>query len=108
MATKMTINLEDDIDGGPAEETLRFSFGGTEYEIDLNATNARAFRQQLAPFIDHSRKADTGQRRGAAGSGRARTGDVRAWAKRQGFEVSDRGRLSATLTEQYEKAIRRR
>jgi hypothetical protein len=43
MATRTTITLEDDLDGGPADETLRFHLGAAEYEIDLNAKNARAF-----------------------------------------------------------------
>src|SRR5437763_11520501 len=57
MATRITVALEDDLDGGPADETVRFAFGGAEYEIDLNKKNARAFRKQLAPFIDHARRA---------------------------------------------------
>jgi hypothetical protein len=57
MATKVTVMLEDDLDGGPADETVRFRFGGTEYEIDLNKKNARAFRKQLAPFVEHARRA---------------------------------------------------
>ncbi len=64
MATRTTITLEDDINGGPAEETLQFRLGTAEYEIDLNAKNARRFRAQMAPFIDHARKAGRRQRRG--------------------------------------------
>jgi nucleoid-associated protein Lsr2 len=110
MATKTTIKLQDDIDGGPADQTLRFGLGGAEYEIDLNATNARVFRQQLAPFIDHARAAGTGQRRGAArtAASRARSGHIRAWAKRQGIKVSDRGRMPTSVTERYETATRTR
>jgi hypothetical protein len=44
MAQKITVTLEDDLDGGPAAETVRFTFGATDYEIDLNKKNARAFR----------------------------------------------------------------
>ena len=55
MATRIAMALEDDLDGGPADQTLRFGLGGSEYEIDLSATNAGRFRQQLAPFIDHAR-----------------------------------------------------
>ena len=50
MAQKITAALEDDLDGGPADETVRFALGGAEYEIDLSNKNATAFRQQLAPF----------------------------------------------------------
>ena len=65
MAQKITVALEDDLDGGPADETVRFGLGSAEYEIDLNKKNARAFRKQLAPFIEHARKAGRGQRRSA-------------------------------------------
>src|SRR5215468_3259232 len=84
MATKMTVVLEDDLDGGPADETVRFGVGGAEYEIDLNKKNARAFRKQLAPFVEHARRAGRGQRRSRTPSSRQRSGDIRAWAKEQG------------------------
>jgi hypothetical protein len=66
MAQKVSVVLEDDLDGGPADETVRFGLGGTEYEIDLNKKNASAFRKQLAPFIEHARKAGPGRSRRAA------------------------------------------
>jgi hypothetical protein len=106
MATKVTVELEDDLDGGPADETVRFGIGGSEYEIDLNKKNARAFRKQLAPFIEHARRAGRGQRRrsGRTASSRQHSGDVRAWAKDQGIPVSARGRIPADVVEQYEAA----
>ena len=61
MAQKVTVALEDDLTGGPAEETVRFAFAGTAYDFDLNAKNAAAFRTQLAPFIEHARKAGRAQ-----------------------------------------------
>jgi nucleoid-associated protein Lsr2 len=110
MATKITVVLEDDLDGGPGDETVRFAVEGTEYEIDLNKKNAAALRKQLAPFIDHARKAGRGQRRrpGRTASSRERGGDIRAWAKEQGIAVSDRGRIPAGVVEQYEAAIKGR
>jgi len=106
MAQKITVALEDDLDGGPADETVRFGLGGTEYEIDLSTKNANAFRRQFAPFIEHARRTGRGQRRGRgrAVSGRERTADIRAWAKDQGITVSERGRISASVAEQYEAA----
>ncbi len=68
MAQKITVALKDDLDGGPADETVRFAIGGSTYEIDLSTKNATAFRRQLAPFIGHARKADRGQRRRPRGS----------------------------------------
>ena len=106
MAQKITVALEDDLDGGPADETVRFGLGGTDYEIDLSKKNATAFRRKIAPFIEHARKAGRGQRRrpGRTASSRERSADIRAWAKDQGITVSDRGRISAGVAEQYEAA----
>jgi len=106
MAQKVTVELEDDLDGGPADETVRFGVDGSEYEIDLSAKNAAALRRKLAPFIEHARKAGRGSRRrpGRTASSRERSGDIRAWAKDQGIAVSDRGRIPASVAEQYDAA----
>ena len=106
MAQRVTAELEDDLDGGPADETLRFGLDGTEYEIDLRKTNASKFRRQIAPYIDHARKAGRGQRRRPVRtpSSRERSGDIRAWAKGQGIPVSERGRFPASVVQQYEAA----
>ncbi len=106
MAQKITVALEDDIDGGLADETVRFGLVGAEYEIDLSTKNANAFRQELAPFIEHARRTGRGQRRrpGRTVSSRERSADIRAWAKDQGITVSDRGRIPASVAEQYEAA----
>ena len=109
MATKITVALEDDLDGGPASETVRFGLGGAQYEIDLNKKNARAFRKKLTPFVEHARQAGPGQRRGPArtASSRQRSADIRAWAKATGLAVSDRGRIPASVVDQYEATTRR-
>ena len=107
MATKITVALEDDLEGGPANETVRFAIGGTGYEIDLNKKNARAFRKQLAPFVEHARKAGRGQRRPRTSTSRQRSSDIRAWAKQQGIAVSGRGRIPASVVAQYEAATSR-
>jgi Lsr2 len=108
MATKTSVILEDDLDGGPAAETVRFAIGGTEYEIDLNEKNAKAFRKRLAPFVEHARKAGRGQRRpsGRTASSRQHSSSIRAWAKGQGIAVSERGRIPSSVVEQYETATR--
>jgi hypothetical protein len=110
MAQKVPVALEDDLDGGPADETVRFGFGGAEYEINLSEKNAAGFREKLAPFIEHARKAGRGQSRRAArtAAGRHRSGDIRAWAKDQGIAVSERGRIPADVVKQYHAAIKGR
>ena len=107
MAQRVTVTLEDDLSGGPADETVRFAFGGAEYEIDLSAKNATAFRKKLAPFIEHARKAGRRQP-GRTAAGRPRSGDIRAWAKAQGIAVNERGRIPARVAEQYQAATTRR
>ena len=109
MAQKIIVTLEDDLDGRPADETVRFALGGTTYEIDLSTKNANAFRRQLAPFIEHARRAGRGQRRRPrrAASSREHNADIRAWAKEQGITVSDRGRIPASVAEQYHAATER-
>jgi hypothetical protein len=110
MAQKIVVALEDDLDGSPADETVRFGFAGAAYEIDLSTKNARAFRKQLTPFIEHARKAVRGPARRATRTpgGRQRSSDIRAWAKDHGITVSDRGRIPASVVEQYEAAEKER
>jgi hypothetical protein len=106
MAQRVTVALEDDLDGGPAAETVRFAFGGAEYEIDLSKKNAASFRKQLVPFIEHARKSGRARSRraGRTVASRQRSGDVRAWAKENGIAVSERGRIPASVVEQYQAA----
>ena len=106
MVQKVSVVLEDDLTGGPAEQTVRFAFDGTDYEIDLNAKNAAAFGKQLAPYLEHARKAGRAQprRAGRPTSARQRSGDIRAWAKEHGLAVSERWRIPATVAEQYHAA----
>jgi len=102
MARKVTVALEDDLDGGPAERTVQFALNGADYEIDLSGHNATAFREQLTPFIEHARKAGAGQARSAAS--RQRSTVIRAWAKEHGIPVNQRGRIPASVVQQYQTA----
>jgi Lsr2 len=106
MATRIAVALEDDLSGGPADETVRFGLDGSDYEIDLSKKNANAFRKQVTPFVEHGRRAGRGQRRRGArpSSARERSGDIRAWARDNGIAVSDRGRIPASVAEQYHAA----
>ena len=106
MAQKVDVVLEDDLTGGPAEQTIRFAFEGTDYEIDLNAKNAAKFSKQLAPYLAHARRAGRAQARRPARTAfsRQRSGDIRAWAHEHGLAVSERGRIPASVVEQYNAA----
>ena len=101
MAQKIQTLFIDDIDGGEAEGTVRFGLDGTDYEIDLSAKNAAALRKTLAKYVDSARRAPGASRRPIRGGRRVGDGvadstAVRVWAKSQGIEVKDRGRVPAT------------
>ena len=112
MAQKVNIVLVDDIDGSEATETVTFGLDGTSYEIDLNDTHAAGLRDVLAPFIGHGRKVGSAPRRGArrSGSGSAPSTsgpsakEIRDWARENGHDVPDRGRVSAEVREAYDAA----
>ncbi len=109
MAQKIQTLFIDDIDGTEAEGTVRFGLDGAEYEIDLNAKHADALRKALAKYIDAARRstgtarrpARTGRRASASG---VNTTEVREWAKAQGIEVKDRGRVPAELVVRFRAA----
>jgi hypothetical protein len=105
MAQKVEIHLEDDLDGGPADDTVAFALDGKDYEIDLSTTNAENLREALRPFADAGRKTtrSTGPRgtRPRASGSDPDTAKIRAWAKENGHEVSDRGRIHQTVKDAY-------
>src|SRR5262245_9822699 len=106
MAQKIHIVLEDDLDGSEATETVSFGLDGTSYEIDLNEKNAGKLRDVLAPYVGHGRKVGAAPRRGrksAAASGPSAK-EIRDWARANGHDVPDRGRVSAEVREAYEAA----
>ena len=108
MAEQIIKRLIDDIDGGDAAETVQFSIDGVSYEIDLSSENAGKVRASLAPFVEQARKvkANAAGRRsnGHSASNRERSTDIRAWAKASGLKVNERGRIPATVVEEYERA----
>jgi hypothetical protein len=104
MAQRVQIILEDDYDGGTADETVTFSLDGAEYEIDLSSKNASGLREALAPWVAHARKIGGRRKRSTKATGSSSTSDIRAWAQAQGLDVSSRGRVSADVRDAYEKA----
>ncbi|MBO0877290.1 MAG: Lsr2 family protein [Pseudonocardia sp.] len=108
MARKVTASLVDDLDGGTAEETVGFGVDGKSYEIDLSAANASKLRDALAEFVAAARRegaARHGGRPSAASSrgarGRQQSQAIREWARGQGLNVSDRGRIPSDVLEAY-------
>lgn len=107
MAQRVNVILVDDLDGSDASETVTFGLDGVDYEIDLNEKHAGELRNALALYVGHSRR--TGGRRksgsGAKGSsGGPAASEIRAWAKDNGYDVPERGRVSAEIRSAYAAA----
>lgn len=108
MARKARVLLIDDLDGGEAGQTVSFNLDGRAYEIDLSDANAARLREALAPFITAARRVPPRRPRppadGDAAVGRDRSAAIRAWAKAQGRQVSDRGRIAQAIIDAYHAA----
>ncbi|MEW1938714.1 Lsr2 family protein [Dietzia maris] len=115
MAVRYETIYVDDLDGVEIEdgraETIKFGVDGKDYEIDLSEQNAAAFREAIQPYLSAARPADNGKKRAAKTSRRSsfsttkgETGKIRAWARENGYTVSDRGRIPADILEAYNAA----
>ncbi|MDX3695973.1 Lsr2 family protein [Streptomyces europaeiscabiei] len=107
MAQQTIIQLLDDLDGSEASETVVFGLDGRTYEIDLNDKNAAKLRKALAEYVDKGRKLNQARGSKRATGGRVADSDtaqIRAWAKENGYDVNDRGRVPAEIKEAYAKA----
>ena len=111
VARREIVVLADDLDGTEADvRTVKFGFEGSHYEIDLGPQNHDKLALALAPFISAARK-ESAARRSAIASARAKAPTaaeqrafnqrVRDWAKQQGEDVSERGRVPGKLIEAY-------
>lgn len=110
MAKRIIETFVDDIDGSEAEKTTTFALDGSTYEIDLSGPNRDKLSAILAPYITSGRavRADRATRtRRRAGGGQAerdRSAEIRKWARAHNLPVSERGRISAGVVEQYDAA----
>lgn len=105
MAQSVQIILEDDLEGGPADETVQFGLDGRQYEIDLSTANAEKLREALRPYVSSGRRTQGKSTRTAgprsSSGGNPETAKIRAWAKENGYEVSDRGRIHQSVKDAY-------
>ncbi|MDG4773434.1 MULTISPECIES: histone-like nucleoid-structuring protein Lsr2 [Micromonosporaceae] len=110
MAKQIIHKLVDDLDGGDADETVKFALDGVQYEIDLSEKNADKLRQVFAPYVAAGTKIGRGgvvvggraaRGRGGAAADREQNRAIRAWAKKEGKEISDRGRIPQEIVDEY-------
>jgi hypothetical protein len=110
MAKRVHVVLEDDLDGGTADETVSFALDGVSYEIDLSRANAAKLRDALAGYVGHGRRVGAPPRGRARRSGTPARTDreqlqaIREWARANGHQVSDRGRIAASVVEAFNAA----
>ena len=110
MAKQIVTLLTDDLDGGEADRTVEFALDGVNHAIDLSEKNAGKLRKALDPYLSvASRVGRTpangrlGSRNGAAPtrSNRDQNQAIREWAGKNGYEVSERGRIPASVVEAF-------
>jgi hypothetical protein len=111
MAQKVQTLFVDDLDGGEADGTVRFGLDGAEYEIDLNTEHTKELRDALARYVSAARRAGSSPRRPARNGRKAEPSavnstEVREWAKGQGIDVKDRGRIPAELVVKFKAAAK--
>ena len=106
MAKKVTVTLVDDFDGeGAADETVEFGLDGVSYEIDLSSKNAAKLRGDLKQWVDSGRRGrSAGAGRGRAAIDREQSAAIRDWARRNGHNVSTRGRIPADVIDAFHAA----
>ncbi len=111
MAKETFTKLIDDLDGGEAQETVKFGLDGHSYEIDLSAKNANKLRAALAPYLEVGTKvagrsavvSRGGRGRGGVVAERDQNKAIRSWALRKGLPVAPRGRIKQEIVEQYHR-----
>lgn len=107
MAKRTHVVLEDDLDGTQAAATFTFALEGVTFEIDLSEANAQRLRDEFAPWVSHARRVSGRKQpaaRGRSGAGTGSAADIRRWARNNGHEVSERGRVPSELRAAYEAA----
>lgn len=103
MARKTTVELIDDLTGDKADETVTFGLDGVSYEIDLNDKNAEELRTSLGVWAGKARRIGGRKQRGtASATGTSDAAQVRIWARENGYEVPERGRIPSEIREAYE------
>ena len=108
MARKVLVRLVDDLDGLPSEDvaTVTFALDRVEYQIDLSEKNANKLRDTLSTFVSSARRTGGRIKRGVgsrtAESRSSNASEVREWARSQGHELADRGRIPAHIVAEFE------
>jgi hypothetical protein len=112
MAIQTIVTCDVHGDGVTGGEPVTVGFDGAQYEVDLCQQHRDELTRFLAPYLAAARRSDQGavpraSRRRASGSkrgARSGTAEVREWARSQGYELSDRGRVPAAIAAEFAQA----
>ncbi|MFL6141775.1 MAG: Lsr2 family protein [Labedaea sp.] len=115
MAQKVIVELVDDLDGTASDDinTVSFALDGASYEIDLTEHNAGRLRDAVADYVAAARRTGGRVKRGTAPStspparpsaNREQTRAIRDWARRNGFDLGERGRIPANVLDAFDHA----
>ncbi len=106
MSQKTVTLYTDDLDGkeirpGKGGE-VRFSVDSAHYVIDLSDSNNKKLLGALAPFIDKARKDRPRGRVKKSTTAGISPAELREWARQNGFDVPERGRIPTQVREAYD------
>ena len=110
MAKQTTVTITDDLDGSTNATEVTFSLNGRTWVIDLSPKNQAALEKALKPYIakatEQGRRTSRGKAARASSRAKSRTDPtaVRQWARDNGHQVSDRGRIREDVLQAYEAA----
>lgn len=110
MAKKQVVQFIDDLDGKVLDEfeTVKWGLDGKQYEFDTSPAQAEKFRKSLQKYLAASRKVGSARQTKPAAatpkSGKEQTQAIREWARDEGYEVSDRGRIPGAIIEAFDEA----
>jgi hypothetical protein len=108
MAQRFVVRLTDDLSGAEIPsgkgETVTFSLDGTSYKIDLTAKNASVLRKAVRPYIEAGRLIKGSPRRPVRTKVAADARTVKEWARANGYQVRDRGRLPRAVLAAFDAA----
>ncbi|MGW0920631.1 histone-like nucleoid-structuring protein Lsr2 [Streptomyces sp. NPDC002755] len=100
--------IESDLSGKPDAATQRFGLGDTWYEIDLTPEEQKKLEEALKPYLKVSRKAEkttpTPKRRVVPETTTEERDKIREWAKKEGYEFAERGRIPKKVMKAYDEA----
>jgi hypothetical protein len=123
MAQKVLVQFVDDLDGSVGEDvsTVSFALDGVSYEIDLREVNAAKLRDSLEDFVNSARRTGGRIKRGVTPAqapstpakatetrSKEQTKAIREWARKNGHDLADRGRIPASVIEAFEASHAKR